>query len=289
MSRKKYTGRFQANRPTTRRRSLLIWCVFALLAVATSALAGVVVYAWQLDSSDAQFRNLALLTQNAGQLATSPAAESITLPLSDLQTIPQEEQMQPEATILPQYQELAQQNPDFWGWLSIGDTVINYPVMHTPEEPEKYLYADFQGNYSFPGTPFLDGQCSAGSDNLMIYSHNMKNGTMFHTLLKFDSLTYCQMHPTIQLDTLYEQREYEVMAAFYDRIYRKNETAFRFYQLVDADNEAEFDSFVAELKNKSLYDTGVTASYGDQLLMLITCSAHTDNGRFVLVARAKGS
>lgn len=289
MSRKKYTGRFQANRPTTRRRSLLIWCVFALLAVATSALAGVVVYAWQLDSSDAQFRNLALLTQNAGQLATSPAAESITLPLSDLQTIPQEEQTQPEATILPQYQELAQQNPDFWGWLSIGDTVINYPVMHTPEEPEKYLYADFQGNYSFPGTPFLDGQCSADSDNLMIYSHNMKNGTMFHTLLKFDSLTYCQMHPTIQLDTLYEQREYEVMAAFYDRIYRKNETAFRFYQLVDADSEAEFDSFVAELKNKSLYDTGVTASYGDQLLMLITCSAHTDNGRFVLVARAKGN
>lgn len=289
MSRKKYTGRFQANRPTTRCRSLLIWGVFALLAVATSALAGVVVYAWQLDSSDAQFRNLALLTQNAGQLATSPAAESITLPLSDLQTIPQEEQTQPEATILPQYQELAQQNPDFWGWLSIGDTVINYPVMHTPEEPEKYLYADFQGNYSFPGTPFLDGQCSADSDNLMIYSHNMKNGTMFHTLLKFDSLTYCQMHPTIQLDTLYEQREYEVMAAFYDRIYRKNETAFRFYQLVDADNEAEFDSFVAELKNKSLYDTGVTASYGDQLLMLITCSAHTDNGRFVLVARAKGS
>lgn len=289
---KNYTGKYALSRTAPpRRRSWLVRVLFAMLALAASVTAGMGVYAWQLDSSDAQFRDLAALTHNTpqtqAQIETRTAAQETTQPVQaeTQETIPEKEQEQ--KTILPQYLEISQQNPDFWGWLSIADTVINYPVMYTPQEPEKYLYADFDGNYSFPGTPFLDAQCSSDSDNLMIYSHNMNNGTMFNTLLKYDSITYYQTHPVIQLDTLYETREYEIMAAFYDRIYRENETAFRFYQLVDAQDEAQFDSFVATVKSKSLYDTGVTAAYGDQLLMLITCSAHTDNGRFVLVARWK--
>ncbi len=296
MKKQEYTGRYQTKRksPPARRRSPLVRVLFAMVALAASAATGLGVYAWQLDSSDAQFRDLAALTQHSAQVTAHPTAESLTLPLSDVQPIDQVEpteppqaETEPKKTILPQYEEISQQNPDFWGWISIADTQINYPVMHTPQEPEKYLYADFQGNYSFPGTPFLDERCSSDSDNLMIYSHNMNNGTMFHGLLKYDSSTYWRSHPTIQLDTLYESREYEIIAAFYDRIYRESETAFRFYQLIDAQDEAEFDSFVAQLTGKSLYDTGITAAYGDQLLMLITCSAHTDNGRFVLVARWK--
>lgn len=304
MKKEKYTGKYRTKPKSApvRRRSALIWGLFAVLAVVASTAAGLGVYAWQLDRSDAQFRDLAALTQNTPQVATAPVAQTTTLPLVQVQPNAPEEPLQPEQlpteqppeetqvkkTILPQYLAVSQQNPDFWGWLSIENTLINYPVMHTPQDPEKYLYADFQGNYSFPGTPFLDGQCSSDSDNLMIYSHNMNNGTMFNGLLKYDSITYWQNHPTIRLDTLYEEREYEIMAAFYDRIYRENETAFRFYQLVDAQSEEEFDSFVGELKNKSLYDTGITAAYGDQLLMLITCSAHMENGRFVLVARWQG-
>lgn len=280
----RYTGKFQ-KKASPRRRSALIWGLFAALALISSTAAGLGVYVWQLDSSASQFEALAALTENIPQVQTQSAATRPTEPLQPTQLAQSETEPVSEKVMLTQYAQLYQQNPDFWGWISIADTKINYPVMHTPEDPEKYLYLDFSGNYSFPGTPFLDAQCGEDSDNLILYSHNMNNGTMFHDLLKYESSTFWKSHPVVCLDSLYETREYEVIAAFYDRIYQQNETAFRFYQLIDAQNEEEFDQFVANLKKKSLYDTGVTAEYGDQLLTLVTCSAHMDNGRFVLVVR----
>ena len=77
------------------------------------------------------------------------------------------------------------------------------------------------------------------------------------------------------------------MSVFYDRIYYSHEDVFKFYKFVDAENEADFDYAVSQLKKKALYDTGVTAEYGDKLITLVTCAYHVDNGRFVIVARRK--
>lgn len=74
------------------------------------------------------------------------------------------------------------QNSDCVGWLCIPDTVVDYPVMHTPENPQKYLRRNFYGEYSQSGTPFLDSRCGMDSDNLIIYGHNMRNDTMFGSL-----------------------------------------------------------------------------------------------------------
>ena len=87
---------------------------------------------------------------------------------------------------------------------------------------------------------------------------------------------------------LYQDYEYEVLAAFYDRVYAVDETAFRYYQFVDAANEEEYDFAVGKFKDKALYDTGVEAEYGDKLLTLSTCAYHVKNGRFVVVARRIG-
>lgn len=78
-----------------------------------------------------------------------------------------------------------------------------------------------------------------------------------------------------------------MLAAFYDRVYYKTENCFKFYQFIDAADEVEFDNAVAKFRSKALYDTGVTASYGDRLITLVTCAYHTENGRFVVVARKK--
>lgn len=192
-----------------------------------------------------------------------------------------------ERSVLPQYEKLHGENADFYGWLSIENTRIDYPVMYSPDEPGKYLYADFEGNYSFAGTPFLDEACSPESDNLLVYAHNMIDGSMFKGLLKYEKQEFCAEHPVIKFDTLYEQREYEVLAAFYDQIYQQTDDCFKFYQFIDAENEADFDYAVSQFKEKSLYDTGVTAEYGQQLITLITCTYQTENGRFVVVAREK--
>lgn len=251
-----------------------------------SLVAGMAVYGWQLSRSQAEFDRLAAMTQTKPTETGSAQLEQ-TVGTTGEATTGETQQTESEAPkeVLPQYQELYAQNNEFWGWVSIADSKINYPVMHTPDDPEKYLYANFEGEYNYTGTPFLDANCNYDSDNLIIYSHNMNNGSMFHALLKYDSINYWQNHPVINLNTLYEEREYEVLAAFYDRVYYSYETNFKFYQFIDAADEEEFDNAVATIKDKALYDTGVTAEYGDQLVMLVTCSSHTDNGRFVLVGR----
>lgn len=192
-----------------------------------------------------------------------------------------------ERGILPQYEQLHEANADFYGWLSIDGTKIDYPVMYSPDEPGKYLYADFNGNYSLSGTPFLDELCSPGSDNLLIYAHNMLDGSMFKDLLGYEEQDFCTGHPVIVFNTLYEQREYEVLAAFYDKIYQQTDDCFKFYQFIDAENEDDFNYAISQFEEKALYDTGVTAEYGQQLITLITCTYQTENGRFVVVAREK--
>ena len=110
---------------------------------------------------------------------------------------------------------------------------------------------------------------------------------MFHTLPDYQQISHWQAHPTIRFDSIYEEREYEVVAAFYDRVYYTHETNFKFYNFIDAADQAEYDSAVEQFKKKSLYDTGVTPEYGQQLITLVTCTYHVDNGRFVVVACEK--
>ena len=195
-----------------------------------------------------------------------------------------------EPVMLAELAEWYEENPDMGGWLTVENTRIDGPVMYTPEEEEKYIYADFDGSFKIAGSFFIDADCSMDpeSDNIIIYGHNMKDGTMFGSLKSYQYESYWKEHPIIVFSTLYEKREYEVVSAFYDRVYYKDEDCFKFYQFVDADDEQHFNETMAQFKAKAMYDTGVTAEYGDHLITLVTCSFHVDNGRFVVVARAKG-
>lgn len=184
---------------------------------------------------------------------------------------------------------LYEENEDIAGWLKIENTVIDYPVVFTPDDPEEYLRKNFNGFYSISGTLFIDGNCDIRpeSDNTIIYGHNMRNGTMFSELMKYKDQKYWEEHPIIYYSTLYEEREYEIVAAFYDRVYYSYEDCFKFYQFIDAEDEEHFAEAMAYYKQAAEYDTGVDAEYGDKLLTLVTCSYHEDYGRFVVVAREK--
>jgi sortase B len=192
-----------------------------------------------------------------------------------------------EPQLLPFFEEKLTQNPDIAGWVKIEGTKLDYPMMYTPNEEDKYLHLDFDGNWSVGGLPYLEEGCSLSpeSDNLIIYGHNMANGTMFHTLMSYDQKHFWEAHPNIRFSTLYEERTYEIIAAFYDRVYYKYEDCFKFYQFIDAEDEAHFQEAIDYFKKTALYDTGVTAEYGDKLITLVTCAYHVDNGRFVVVAK----
>ena len=221
--------------------------------------------------------------------STSAPTETTPAPTSaPAETTPPEtEPAEITLTMLEQYQPLWEENPEFVGWLSIDGTIIDYPVMHTPYDREKYLYKNFQGEYYYHGTPFIDYRCTEDSDNLIIYSHNMTDGSMFHSLPFYEQKSYWESHPIIRFDSLWEEREFEVMAVFRDRVYLTSEEVFKFYNFIDVADEAEFNETIQILKEKSIYDTGVTPTYGQQLITLVTCAYHTEHGRFVVVACEK--
>ena len=187
---------------------------------------------------------------------------------------------------LPAYEPLHEKNPDYWGWLRVEGTSIDYPVMYTPEDPERYLHRDFDGNDSSRGVPFLDGACTEEGGNFIIYGHHMKDGTMFGTLPAYAEQDYWKAHPTIALSTASGQHTYTVLAAFYAKAYDRADTGvFRYYQYTNLSDPEIFDEFLDQVGEAALYETGVTAAYGDRLLTLSTCSYHTRDGRFVVVAR----
>lgn len=187
--------------------------------------------------------------------------------------------------ILPEYLDLFGENGDLFGWLRIEGTGLDYPVMHTPKNPEYYLSHDFKRKKSESGIPFMDASCYEGCGNYLIHGHNMHHNGMFAPLLKYENHEFWQNHSTIYFDTMYETGVYEVMAMFRSKVYEDDEDGLRYYAYTDLTNEAQFNHFVEKVKIASIYETGVTAEFGDELLTLSTCSYHTDNGRFVVVAK----
>lgn len=192
-----------------------------------------------------------------------------------------------ESAILSEYAALYNQNEDMVGWISIEGTVINYPVMHTPENPDFYLRHNFEKEYSDYGVPYVAGNCrfNPRGDNIIIYGHHMKNGTMFGTLTDYADKDFYVKHKIIQFDTLTEKAEYEIMAVFKTTVYDGN--GFAFYEFVEAESEQDFQEYIEKCKELSLYDTGITAAYGDELLTLSTCEYSSKNGRMVVVGKKK--
>lgn len=187
-----------------------------------------------------------------------------------------------EPTVFDKYRPLQEQNSDMVGWIFIEGTKINYPVMQTPDNPDYYLKHSFEKAWSNYGVPYVDEVCTVGaSNNLVIYGHNMKNGSMFNGIVQYKNKTFFEEHPIICFDTVDEPGQYQVIAAFR---YNTNIETFKYNKHSDMD-EAEFTEYVANCKSRSLYDTGITAEYGDMLITLSTCEYTYTNGRFVVVAK----
>ena len=188
---------------------------------------------------------------------------------------------------LRKYDELYKRNPDFFGWLKIEGTVIDYPVMYTPRDSEYYLHRDFYGKYSDSGMLFIDGECPAKSNYYLIYGHHMNNGSMFGQLPKYADKAFYEDHKIVFFDTRTELRDYEVVAAFYGKVYPVDEEKdhFCYYTYKDLSNKKDFEEYVANVKACQIYETGITPVYGDELIVLSTCNYHTSDGRFVVVAR----
>ena len=192
-----------------------------------------------------------------------------------------------DKSFLSDYQALYLRNNDMVGWIKIEDTKINYPVMQSKDNPNFYLKHGFDKSYTDYGCPYVQENCDVDipSDNLIIYGHNMKDSSMFSGLMKYTDKSFWESHKTIRFDTLTEKCNYEVIAVFKTVVYTDSPESFKYYQFINADTRDEFNAYITKCKELTLYDTGVTAEYGDKLITLSTCEYSRNNGRMVVVAK----
>lgn len=234
------------------------------------------------DNVSASESSSATPESGSGPDSSSAASESESVPESS--SAPGEPAPDP---IVNPYRDSFLANSDMAGWLQIPDTVIDYPIMWTPENEEFYLRKGFDGSRNRNGCLILDTDSCVDplTTNLIIHGHNMRSGTMFGTLTDYESEEFFQEHRKIILYTKECQRNYEVIAVFRSQVYKKTQKVFKFYQFFQADTQEEFDDFYNNIMELSIYDTGVTAEFGDRFITLSTCSKHVEQGRFVVVAK----
>ena len=187
-----------------------------------------------------------------------------------------------ENGMIKKYVPAYEMNNDLTGWLRVYGTNIDYPVMYTNNGNDYYLRRGFDKEKNSSGMLFLDYDCNfTDSDNLIVYGHNMRNGTMFAELLKYRSEDFYKNAQYIRFDSLYQKSVYKIIGA----MHIKSGSPFKYYEFAKAETPEEFNEYVANVKKLSLYDTGESAEYGDKLLTLSTCSYNTSDERFVVVAK----
>ena len=258
-----------------RRKFILLLC--SILAAGCLGYFGV--YSYYIYRTNATYRQLSELKEKG----RADADQSV----QDLQPVIHYDNNTVEIPeVLEEYKNLLKKNQKLIGWVKIDDTKIDYPVMQTVDN-EYYLDHNLNQEYDKNGSIFMDKDCDVlkPSTNFIIYGHHMKSGQMFGNLDKYESEKYGKEHPYIDFDTIYEHGIYKVMYVFRSRVFSEEEITFKYYQFIDAVSEKEFDSNMQEMAAMSLYDTGVTAEYGDHLLTLSTCDYQEKNGRFVVVAK----
>lgn len=183
--------------------------------------------------------------------------------------------------------ELQQENADVKGWVRIDDTKINYPLLQTTNN-EYYLTHNYKKEKSSYGSIFINSNCNIKNENanVIIYGHDMQDGQMFKDLLQYKDKTFYEQHPIIKIATEESEQEYEIIVAFKSRIFYQDEkNVFRFYRYFDFENEKQYNEYINNCQKIQLYDIGKTATYGEQLITLVTCEYSQENGRMVVVAK----
>ena len=202
---------------------------------------------------------------------------------------------------LEKFAALYSKNSDIKGWITIPNSRVNHPVVMTTDNAY-YLDHDFDKNENRYGVPFIDWRCRFGraedgttelSTNTILYGHNGAGGKIFCDAKNYySSFTFYKSSPVITFDTVYEEAQWKVIAAFLTNGSNDGDGYyFDYHNFIEAESQEHFDWFIRQIKRRSVInviDTGaVDVQYGDELLTLSTCSRKADlnDGRVVVVAR----
>lgn len=241
-------------------------------------------YFWEGKKTADRYNALAERVEAAKQEAA--AAPTTEPPETQGETQAETEPTEPAPPeMLPGYDSVYAENPDTVGWIRLEGSPINYPVMQTtPDNRDYYLYRNFDREDSRSGSIYIREECNVlePTDNVTIYGHNMKDGSMFAFLGEYYEKDFWRENSLISFDTLYEYHMYKIFAVF--KTSADEGKGFAYHMMENAADAREFNAFISECKRLSFYDTGITPVYGDKIICLSTCEYTLDNGRFVVAA-----
>lgn len=272
-------------------KNIIYWSVIATLSIIVLLCASVIAEKAITDKQDKDnWNEIMAQKESMAATATRPTIpdEPIIIPdepeVPDASTKPTEPIV--DSDILFEYRAFYELNNDMVGWIKIEDTIINYPVMQTPNHKDFYLRRDFSKNSATCGAVYAKEECDVNkpSTNVVLYGHNMKNGTMFADLHKYKSKSFWEEHKYVYFDTLTEYHTYEVFAVFMTSADMGE--GFSYHLFNDTQDAAKFSRFINNCLSLAYYDTGIHPKYGEKLLTLSTCDRTVEeNGRLVVVCR----
>ncbi len=184
-------------------------------------------------------------------------------------------------------------NDEVVGYINIPETYVDYPVTQCGDN-EGYMHTDLYGGYLDSGTIFMDYRDffmpdeSKQSNNIVLYGHNMLNGTKFASLHHYrqDDSLY-EKSPIIEFSSNYVDYKYVIFAYFItsgsygDSAYGEE---FAYWDMENMD-EKQFNEYVKTCKERSYISPDIDVEYGDQIITLQTCHMDEDNSRFLVIGR----
>ena len=187
------------------------------------------------------------------------------------------------------FEDVIKKNSDTKAWLTIGGTSVNNPVV-LGKDNNFYLKHNFLKEKSRYGTLYFDAAsritAEGVSQNLVIYGHEMKDGSMFGTLKRYKNVNFYKQNPTLKMRTLYDDATYKIFSIFITNASPEQDNGFVFeYRTPDFLSQYNFLAFVSQLKERSIINTGVDVEEHDQIVTLSTCTGEFADARLVIVAR----
>lgn len=187
------------------------------------------------------------------------------------------------------YNSLKAQNPHTVGWIYIEGTKVDNVIMQNIENKDFYIDKGFDKEYYFPGTLYISNisDLIKPTDVINMYGHNMKDRTMFGSLREYLKPEFLKEHNQIIIDTMEKRREYQITHVMRIRVNVPDGDKFPYYTYADFDSEEDYNEFINQCNEHSLYDSGNTTAFGDKLVMLTTCEYTYSDGTGRLVIMGK--
>ena len=172
-------------------------------------------------------------------------------------------------------------NADVVGWLTIGNTEIDYPFVWCKDN-NFYLRRNINKEYAEAGTVFMDYRCERDFSlpNTILYGHHVKNDSMFGTLKNFDSKAFFDANQTGKIFLTDRVLELEIIA-FMNVKSRDKEV----YKTEFGENDKAV--FFEYIKENAKHYRETEFSETDMFVTLSTCSYESANARMVIVAKAQ--